>query len=210
MAETVEALWARLQALPLRQNHLRWVLQRTRCEALLRRMQGQDADTIGMLLPPLQQQIEQLECMLADVLPAASASPTASSCRDRDLAGLLDALADNAALETAGEPLDAVLDAARAQWRTLRAQAQLQQMLEQPQEDAGPLNSGRLVARAMEQLQQIAPAYLSYFLAYLDTLAGLVPLAGQPADAVAVVLPGRKPARGASRKRKPSTEPGED
>ena len=173
------------------------VVALARCEALLRRLRGQDARLQQQLLPVLAARIAALEAAPGRAA-VAPATPVATG-----FPALLAVLERRQALATDREPpLEAVLDAARAQWRTLRAQSQLRQMLEQPQEDVGPLNSARLVARAMQQLQAISPGYVDCLLTYLDTLAGLVPLAGVPDEAGAGVLPGRKPARPRVRKRK--------
>lgn len=194
MAELLEEFSARLQALRGRGVA---VVALARCEALLRRLRGQDARLQQQLLPVLAARLAALEAApgRAAVKPAA---PVATG-----FPALLAVLERRQALATDREPpLEAVLDAARAQWRTLRAQSQLRQMLVQPREDVGPLNSARLVARAMQQLQAISPGYVDCLLTYLDTLAGLVPLAGVPDEAGAGVLPGRKPARPRVRKRK--------
>lgn len=67
----------------------------------------------------------------------------------------------------------AALDAFRQQWDALRARRQLRESLSHRADDAGPLNSGRLVQRALAAMHAASPGYLAHFLAYVDTLAWL-------------------------------------
>ncbi|EDY87283.1 conserved hypothetical protein [gamma proteobacterium HTCC5015] len=50
---------------------------------------------------------------------------------------------------------------------------QIQRAIDETPEEAGPLNSRRLVTRAVRQLDKTAPHYLRHFAAYIDTLAWL-------------------------------------
>ncbi|WP_064749200.1 DUF2894 domain-containing protein [Lysobacter antibioticus] len=59
----------------------------------------------------------------------------------------------------------------RRLWAGLRTESQLRQSLEQAPENAGPLNSGRLVHRALLLMREASPEYLQQFLSYVDTLA---------------------------------------
>lgn len=159
-----------------------------RAEALLRRVPGQDEALAQLLL-------QRARVLLEESPPqAASATPArAAHARDRGLAELRQRLAcarempssevTAAAPAAAALQPSALLQEARLAWRTLRARSQLQQALAQPQEHAGPLNSSRLLLRALEAMQATAPGYAECFLAHVDALAALEPLLAAPARA---------------------------
>lgn len=63
----------------------------------------------------------------------------------------------------------------RALWSTLRADVQLRQSLEQDTGDSGPLNSGRLVYRALAFMRDCSPDYTRHFLSYVDALSWMEP-----------------------------------
>lgn len=93
------------------------------------------------------------------------------------------------------------LQESRRTWARLRNESQVRQSLEQLDEDAGPLNSGRLVHRALTLMQQCSPGYLEHFVAYVDALSSLeslhaVAMPGSQAPAAA------RPARTRTRKRR--------
>jgi len=93
----------------------------------------------------------------------------------------------------------------RQTWAKVRTDSQLRQSLVQASEDAGPLNSGVLVNRAIHLMRDLSPGYLQHFVAYVDALSWLEQmqsegiLATQETQRTAVA---RKPARKAARKRK--------
>lgn len=58
-------------------------------------------------------------------------------------------------------------------WARLGIEQQLAQALASAPENAGPLNSHRLVLRALERMRDIAPDYLYRFIAYADALCWL-------------------------------------
>lgn len=100
------------------------------------------------------------------------------------LADLLDHIAGQAAVRdgeqlAAGEPPRlpfpelGMLQDARKLWSRIRAESQLRESLEAAPTDAGPLNSGRLVHRAITLMRDQSPGYLQAFLSYLDALAWL-------------------------------------
>lgn len=82
----------------------------------------------------------------------------------------------------------------RETWAKVSAQQQLRVALERGPKNAGPLNSHRLVLRALLQMQRLSPAYLRYFLAQAGALMWL--------DDGAAQLPraNTKPVRAARRK----------
>lgn len=92
------------------------------------------------------------------------------------------------------------LDEFRQLWTRLRTEEQLRQSRQEAPEDAGPLNSGVLVHRAIALMRDAAPGYLGHFLAYLDALAWLEQMqggGGLPAADTATQAPitGRPPRR---------------
>ena len=120
--------------------------------------------------------------------------------------GVLAALADELAArqrqrdEGAGRQVALpALEASRRTWARLRTEAQLRQSLEQMDEDAGPLNSGRLVHRALTLMQQCSPGYLQHFVAYVDALSSLESLRASTTPGMRAAA--AKPARSRTRKR---------
>ncbi|MFT4249023.1 MAG: DUF2894 domain-containing protein [Pseudomonas sp.] len=68
-------------------------------------------------------------------------------------------------------PTLAALDDFRDIWSGIRTRNQVRQSLEQMPRNAGPLNSGRLVHRALTLMRECSPGYLEQFLAHVDTLS---------------------------------------
>ncbi|CTP87930.1 hypothetical protein A6R71_16095 [Xanthomonas translucens pv. arrhenatheri] len=142
----------------------------------------------------------------------SDAAPTASASARSPLGDLLQRFASGAthdahAAANAMPPQPAqlpALDDARRLWTELRSRSQLRQSLQQAPADAGPLNSGVLVHRALALMRSLSPGYLQQFLAYVDALSWLQQLH----DAGALATPhkpdaaiGKKPTRGKPRKR---------
>lgn len=65
------------------------------------------------------------------------------------------------------------LNDSRRLWGELLGERRLRQSLAPQPEDAGPLNSGVLVHRAMAHMRAASPEYLRHFLAYADHLCWL-------------------------------------
>ncbi|WP_413924366.1 DUF2894 domain-containing protein [Candidatus Accumulibacter phosphatis] len=61
----------------------------------------------------------------------------------------------------------------RNTWSRLSVDRQVTQAIEQGPENAGPLNSHRLVLRSLALMRNISPDYLNRFVSYLDTLLWL-------------------------------------
>ncbi|WP_045761937.1 DUF2894 domain-containing protein [Xanthomonas albilineans] len=96
------------------------------------------------------------------------------------------------------------LEDARQLWTELRSRSQLRQSLRQAPTDAGPLNSGVLVHRALTLMRTLSPGYLQHFLSYVDTLSWLQQLHDDGVLAKAPApnsTPTAKPVRGKSSKR---------
>ncbi|MCW0387857.1 hypothetical protein NB722_002396 [Xanthomonas sacchari] len=116
-------------------------------------------------------------------LPAPSPLPTAATAAARLTAPQLPAVED-----------------ARRLWTELRSRSQLRQSLQPAPADAGPLNSGVLVHRALALMRTLSPGYLQHFLSYVDALSWLQQL--QEAGALAT------PQKSGSAAGKPATPRG--
>lgn len=75
----------------------------------------------------------------------------------------------------------------RSTWSALSVDRQLAQALAQGPENAGPLNSHRLVLRSLQLMRDVAPDYLQRFMSYADALLWL-----EQADSGGI--PAKKPA----------------
>lgn len=93
------------------------------------------------------------------------------------------------------------LEQVRRLWSELRTRSQVRRSLAPPTEDAGPLNSSRLVHRALTLMRGASPGYLQHFLAYADTLSWLETLQD------AGVLTGKEPAPTASGRPRAKAKP---
>ncbi len=93
------------------------------------------------------------------------------------------------------------LEEVRRLWSDLRTRSQVRRSLAPPTEDAGPLNSSRLVHRALTLMRGASPGYLQHFLAYADTLSWLETLQD------AGVLTGKEPAPTASGRPRAKAKP---
>ncbi|WP_290537231.1 DUF2894 domain-containing protein [Alcanivorax sp.] len=67
----------------------------------------------------------------------------------------------------------------RAKQQSQRKRQRIEQAIHQTPSDAGPLNSHRLVTRALETLRDLSPAYLDHLVTQVDTLMWLEKLAKQ-------------------------------
>lgn len=71
-----------------------------------------------------------------------------------------------------------VLDYFKAIWSRVSTDRQLRQSLEQVPDNAGPLNSNRLVHRSLSLMRELSPGYLQQFLSYVDALSWLEQMNG--------------------------------
>ena len=112
-------------------------------------------------------------------------------------------VSDNESSSAVFPELGALRDA-RKLWTRIRAESQLRQSLEQAPNDAGPLNSARLVHRSLTLMRELSPGYLQQFLSYVDALTwmeqlnagGVAAVAEEAPRAVAGVKRARKTPRG--------------
>ncbi|ART53084.1 hypothetical protein CBP34_17430 [Acidovorax carolinensis] len=75
-------------------------------------------------------------------------------------------------------------------WSKISAQRQVAQALDRGPENAGPLNSHRLMLRSLSLMQSLSPDYLRRFLSQVDSLLWLEQASAKPVSARA--KPGRK------------------
>ncbi|WP_312766170.1 DUF2894 domain-containing protein [Pseudoxanthomonas mexicana] len=126
--------------------------------------------------------------------------------RDSGLRGLVAALQARHGDAPAPGPspvAPSALTAAREVWAQVRIDSQLRASLHDVPADAGPLNSGMLVHRALHLMRAASPGYLQHFIAYADTLSSLQQLQQAVAPLItATDMP--RPTRRAPRKRKPA------
>lgn len=104
------------------------------------------------------------------------------------LMGLVDHLASHALADRHRAGADAYpelpeLDYFRGVWSKVRTEKQIRQSLAPVPGNAGPLNSGSLVHRALSLMSEFSPGYLKQFLLYVDTLSWLEQMNGGGAPA---------------------------
>lgn len=151
-----------------------------RIDALARRAAAHDGEVRRLLDGRL---AELIGAYAGDLERAASRNEDAAAQpaeAGAELSGLVGYIAERAAQRAAAAgglaapaafPELAALAEFRALWSKLRIESQLRQSLEQSSDDAGPLNSGRLVQRSLTLMSELSPGYLQQFLSYVDTLA---------------------------------------
>ncbi|NRF67582.1 DUF2894 domain-containing protein [Aquincola sp. S2] len=100
-----------------------------------------------------------------------TAAPAAACSPQRPAPSYRGPLAE---LAGAGRPAELqALAYFRSTWARLRIHRQLRQSLAKVPENAGPLNSHRLVLRALQAMREVSPAYLDRFMPYVDALLWL-------------------------------------
>ena len=121
-------------------------------------------------------------------IPAAS-SPLAQL--NRDLSARAQADADIARVDN-GVSLSSMKSVRQfgEVWAKVSAQRQVAQALDRGPENAGPLNSHRLMLRSLSLMQSLSPDYLRRFLSHVDTLLWLEQASAKHLSATA--KPGRK------------------
>jgi hypothetical protein len=107
----------------------------------------------------------------ASNVDAANSAATPCTPVGGALGGLIDHIANYAALRPASFPTLEALTEFRKIWSEVRTDSQVRQSLEQVPSNAGPLNSGNLVHRSLTLMRELSPGYLQQFLSYVDTLS---------------------------------------
>ena len=81
-------------------------------------------------------------------------------------------------------------------WQRIRTEDEIRDAVARGPENAGPLNSHRLVLRALALMQQLSPDYLRHFVTHADTLMWLDRAQDPLRRGGATAPPGRRTARG--------------
>jgi hypothetical protein len=177
-----------------RRDPLRWAF----VEALARRSQGQT----GAARALLDDRLAQALAAFLGGAPEPAPPPAAGPARHH-LGGLLQALqapaeaaphvaaatttgrsASGPAASPPAAPYELkALRYFRSSWAQLSVQQRLQQSQARLPAHAGPLNSQALALRALTLMQDISPAYLSHFMAHVDSLLWLDQARVRPAAA---------------------------
>ena len=113
------------------------------------------------------------------------------------------AMADTRADAAVGHTPSA-LEEARRVWTQVRTDSQLRASLDDLPADAGPLNSGKLVHRALHFMRDVSPGYLQHFIAYTDALSSLERLQQELGPAAPLGSDSGKPARRSRTRKRPS------
>lgn len=135
---------------------------------------------VAALLAAYGEAVERADAQDSSAVAAPCAAP-----HPGPLSALTEALAQHAAAQVdqdlpVGLPPSLISPAElksaqyfRSTWSRLSAQKRLTESLAQLPENAGPLNSHRLVHRAMSLMHEMSPAYLQKFMAHLEALMWL-------------------------------------
>lgn len=221
MSHEVDGIQAGFDAQPREAKRPRDEVRLALMEALARRAAAQP-DSVRALLEARLLQLSQFDekarhanCADDANAPqagAAAPTPTTQSDATRVLADLLAHLEREARARPATShdigPVPAAhpraLDEVRRISLHARTESQLRQALEPAPENSGPLNSARLVHRALSLMQDASPGYLSTFLSYVDMLARLEALHVASPGAPEPARPAARPARKRTRKSPPA------
>lgn len=158
-------------------------------EALARRAAGHSGDArailddkLSKLLQAYAGDLENAACKAGDIDDIGGKPSPCEPARGA-LAGLIDYIASQAPADGGGPaaihavppraayPELKVLDYFREAWSRVSTDRQLRQSLEQVPDNAGPLNSSRLVHRSLSLMRELSPGYLRQFLSYVDALS---------------------------------------
>jgi hypothetical protein len=176
-------------------------------DALATRARAHSGDARRLLDTRLSGLIAAYAADLAGWTPRASAANDAAPTPLRTLVAAMTSrgAVDAASVTTPATPApqaSAVLEEARRVWTQVRTDSQVRAVLDDLPTDAGPLNSGKLVHRALHVMRDVSPGYLQHFIAYADTLSSLERLQ-QNLGALSTDADSGKPApRTRARKRK--------
>lgn len=171
-------------------------------QALAARLGTHEGEARRLLETRLAGLMRAYERVLAQRPSSASGHAAMPTSGLRELISALQARADHIPGPDA-PAAPAQLTEARDTWARVRIDSQLRASLHDVPADAGPLNSGMLVHRALHLMRAASPGYLQYFIAYADTLSSLEQLQQAVAPLTATTDTPR-PAKRAPRKRKPA------
>jgi hypothetical protein len=176
----LQSSFAQLEALDAAQiDPVRWHF----ALGLSRRLEGQTGAVRVRLEQRLAQVLAELKQAVAGHEPAGTTMPP-RAVKATPLADLLSRLRPAAAVlpladashqrvgVQAPSELRAV-SAFRQTWARLSVARQVDQVMRQAPENAGPLNAHQLVLRAMSAMREVSPEYLHEFVSWADTLLWL-------------------------------------
>lgn len=113
--------------------------------------------------------------------PDSSAAPSSLAELTRYLAAQFPEHGAGSLDERFGSPVELkTIRRFRDTWTRLSVEKQLSRAIEQGPANAGPLNSHRLVLRALGLMRDLSPAYLGRFMSYVDALLWLDQGDGDP------------------------------
>lgn len=153
-------------------------------------MQRRAAQHQGPARQVIEARLLQLQGAPVASRPATRAVESTVPAGHRALSDLLAYIARHTA--PAGE-LKAVHDY-HGTWARLGMEQRLRQTGAQVPDNAGPLNTQRLLHQALTVMRKTSPAYLQHFIGHVETLLALDALSQQPA------VPKKDAARGARRR----------
>lgn len=150
-------------------------------EALARRMQAQPPAVQALLQQRLQAAVADYAAR-AGTAPATPPAPPAATCTtdsplallNRDLAARAQAEADQVRTSesTSTSEMKSVRQFSEV-WSKISADQQVTQALHKAPENAGPLNSHKLMLRSLGLMRTLSPDYLRRFMAQMDALLWL-------------------------------------
>lgn len=150
-------------------------------EALARRMKTQPPAVQALLQQRLQAAVADYAAR-AGTAPATPPAPPAATCTtdsplallNRDLAARAQAEADHVRTSesTSTSEMKSVRQFSEV-WSKISADQQVTQALHKAPENAGPLNSHKLMLRSLGLMRTLSPDYLRRFMAQMDALLWL-------------------------------------
>ncbi len=150
-------------------------------EALARRMQAQPPAVQALLQQRLQAAVADYAAR-AGTAPATPPAPPVAACTtdsplallNRDLAASAQAEADHVRTSesTSTSEMKSVRQFSEV-WSKISAEQQVTQALHKAPENAGPLNSHKLMLRSLGLMRTLSPDYLRRFMAQMDALLWL-------------------------------------
>jgi Protein of unknown function (DUF2894) len=141
-------------------------------------MQRRATQYQGLARQVIDARLRQLQGAPAAPRPARPVAESTVPAGHRALSDLLAHIARHTA--PAGE-LRAVHDH-RGTWARLGLEQRLRQTSAQVPDNAGPLNTQRLLHQALTLMRTASPAYLQHFMAHAETLLALEALGQAPAE----------------------------
>jgi hypothetical protein len=148
-------------------------------------LQQRAAQHSGGARQAIDARLQQLRHASALVHAAEAATPPAADRSSNRVSPLAALVAHMARHQPPAGELKTVREH-RGTWVKLGMQHRLTQTLAQVPDNAGPLNTQRLMHQALSLMAETSPAYLQHFMAHVDALLALDHLSPPPALAAAL------------------------